>query len=299
MFRPRPRQKVLVKVKGWVASPIIYEIRFPTGDSSAFLSPFEEQRWGRWDSDSCWVLGGMITPAEINLNWLWTNGMFSQEAKDFFTSNGYVDSNDKFSLSERFHEILCGNKDNGGTSPEAWQSAQKRGFIPRSMLTYSVAQGNQWNTQQDFDTDYFNVKYVTPAMILLGQESLKYINIAYQGIRTDIQSIQNAYKMSPPSFGIPIPINVFNWNEDKVQYDGAKIISHEVCGTGGQYNIVDQYVPFQKILSSDYLIGVCTQGIIYAIPQIIKNPIPQPSNVMWYTYLINLFNNALKSFTFG
>lgn len=307
MYKPRPKTKLSVKVRGFFATPIKYEIRNPMGDWTPFLSPFQDQRFGRFDSDSCWVLGGMITPAEINLNWLWANDILSQEAKDFFISNGYVDSNGKFSLSERFHEILCGQRDNGGTSPMAWQSAQKRGFIPRSQLTYTIEQSNSFNSQEDFDNDYFNTKAITPQMIALGQQSLKYINIAYQIIGKNwtnptLDILGAALKLSPVCMGLPTPVNVLNWNNAFVQYDGATVVSHEVTGVllaSNGYGIVDQYNPFQKTLSSDYYLPLCTQGIIYAIAPAIANPIPQPTSDSMWSAIFNWLNSAFQSFSFG
>lgn len=308
MFRPRPKNKVSVKIKGWLATPIQYEVRNPTGDWTPFLSTFQDQRFGRWDSDSCWMLGGAITPCEAQMNWLWANGMFSQEAKDFFMSNGYLDGSGKFAFSERFHEILCGNKDQGGTAAEGWQSLQKRGIIPRPMLTYTVERSNQWNTQQDFDNDYFSISNVTPAMILLGQQSLEYVRFAYQTIgknwtipTPDI--FRETLKQAPLSIGIPIPINVFNWNNSFVQYDGATTVAHEVCNISlspnNEYNIDDQYNPFRKTLSADYYIPIITQGIVYPITQVSANPIPQPSNVSFWTALENWWNSAFGSFVFN
>ena len=155
MFKLRTKNKLSVKVKGIFQLPIPYERRIVGGNWSPCFGKYENQRWGEWDSDSCWCLSA-VNSAEDQIEWLWKNNMFSPEAKQFFQSNGYIDGDGDISLSERFHEILCGNRDAGGTSQEAWQSFASRGFIPRSQLTYSLQQSQQWPTQQAFDNDYFN-----------------------------------------------------------------------------------------------------------------------------------------------
>ena len=78
--------------------PIPFENRIQTGDWSAYFGHYENQRWGEWDSDSCWALSG-VNCIEDQLEWLWKNNKFSQEAKDFFTKNGYIDTDGDFSLS--------------------------------------------------------------------------------------------------------------------------------------------------------------------------------------------------------
>ncbi len=307
MFKLQQKEKVSVKVKGWWATPIQYEIRVPTANWSPFFGHYQNQRWGAWDSDSCWCLSA-INSVEDQMEWLWKNGMFSQEAKDFFTNNGYIDSDGDFSLSERYHEILCGNKDNGGSSAEAWQSFQKRGFIPRSMLTYTLEQSNQWSTKAQFVADYFNPSKVTEDMLLLGTECRKYVNIAYQTIGKNwttpsLDILNAALKQAPLCIGIPIPVDVSNWNNSIVQYDGGRSPSHEVelygIDANGEYLTFDQYLPNLKTLSANYYIPLVTQGIIYATPQVVVNPIPQPSTNGFWTTLMNMWNNAFSSFKFG
>lgn len=302
MFIPRPKQKLLSKVKGLFTKGIPYVVRVPSGNWEAYFGKYAPQKFGQWDTDSCWCLSA-VNSSEDQMEWLWMNDQFSQEAKDFFTSNGYIDSDGDFSLSERFHEILCGERDGGGTSPEAWQSFQKRGFIPRSQMSYTVEKSQSFNSQEEFDNDYFNLLAVTPAMIALGKKSLTYINISYQTIgknwtTPDKQLLQTALLQAPLNIGIAIPINVFNWNNSFVQYDGATVVAHEIELYGlddkGQRLIYDQYLPFCKTLSSDYPLPLVHQGVITST----SSPVIQPPKKT-YTLMELIYLALAKYFGFN
>ncbi len=291
VFKPRPRNSLTTALKGWFATPIQWEDRNPTSDWSPFFGKYQNQKWGNWDTDSCWCLS-VVNAAEDQLEWLHKNKMFSQDALDFFTKHGYIDSDGDFSLSERFLEIKGGRGINGGTAKLAWQLIQSWGCIPRSMLSFVNVE------------TYFNPSEVTPAMELLGEEFKKHVNTAEQKIANDKTSLRRALQQAPLTIGIPIPRNVQSWNAPFVKYDGSTVAAHEIelygINSNGEYLIFDQYEPHLKVLSSDYLLVFVTQGILYATPQATPNPIvqPPPEDVKWYTKLINQLNNALKSFYF-
>jgi hypothetical protein len=307
MFKLRNKDKLTVKTKGVgnslinILSPIPYEVRVLDGDWSGYFGKYQNQRWGLWDSDSCWCLSA-VNSAEDQLEWLWKNGMFTLEAKTFFTANNYIDSDGDFSLSERFHEILCGNLDQGGTAEEAWQSFKSRGFIPRSMLTYSLEQSGKWGTKAAFNADYFNSAAVTPTMLVLAKQSLQHISIAYQRIGKPWQTpnhqiLMAAMKQAPVNYGIPVPKNVQNWNSTNVKWDGKLAMEHEVEGyrlpDDGTYPIFDQYLPNLKILSPDYYIASAVQGIINVVQPATTNPVPQPkgeTDDTFWTWVMGWFN---------
>lgn len=300
MFLFTPNKKVSVKLKGFFMRPIQYEERVLSGDWSVYFGKYQNQKWGIFDTDSCWCLA-CINSAEDQLEWLDKNGLFSPEAINFFVTNGYKDADGDYSLSERYLEILGGNRMDGGSAPEAWQLMQKYGCIPRSDLTYSLAQVQKFSTVEATANDYFNPAAITPAMRAKGQQFLKYVNIAYQIIgknsqTPNIQILKAALKQSPVNIGIPIPANVFNWNLTNVVYDGSTAPQHEIelyhIEDDGRYAIFDQYEPHLKWLSKDYYIPLCTQGILSAVAPAAVNPVVQDS--WWnkfFTAVNNWFNN--------
>lgn len=284
MFKSRPRRKLKVTIKGLFSPSIPYEVRITDLDWTPYESDYEQQRYGSYDTNSCWCLA-TVKRLETQLNWLWAMGMFSEEAKKFFIP--YLNQNGRFAVSERLFEILGKNGDSGGTAEEAGYLMAQNGIIPRSMLAYTLQQANSWGSKQLFNQDYFNPNAVTPQMIELGKQSLRYIKIAYQKIgknwtTPDFIVLQNALKQAPPVIGIPIPNDVSKWNGTFIQYDGGKTPQHEVglykLIDDSGYPISDQYQPPYKKLSKDYYIPFCTQLVVTAIQPVAKNPIYQNMN---------------------
>ena len=311
-FHPRPRRKLSVILRSYLMnrynrlhrlgrvmgmSEIQYTINQTDGDYTSYLPSYEPQMWGKWDSDSCWMLGGFITPMEICFKWLWMNGMFSTDDKNFFVSNGLCDSFGSPAFSEQFLEILGGNGVNGGTVEEAVQLGQRYGVIPRSMLCYSQARANACQTEAQFENDYFNMAQITPAMRTLGQQFLQRISISYQRIGKIYQTpnvivLSNMIKQAP--FALGVPARSPAWNNTYVQWDGYNTLTHEVCGyKQNGYGIRDQYQPSEKTLSPDFPLLSVVQLIVNVVrPQTIS-PIPQPTSYwkQFFTNLIAWWNN--------
>jgi hypothetical protein len=293
----RTTPKLGVRVKGIFEPSITYEVREPTANWSKWFGKYENQRWEEWDSNSCWCLSS-VNCLEDQLEWLDKNGMFSAEAKAFFQSNGYIDQDGDFNISERYLEILGGNLDTGGTAEEAWQLMQNNGCIPRSMLTYTRSRADSWGTKSAFNADYFNPLAVEAYMKTLGQKFLTYVKISYQKIGVtwytpDNLALVAALKQSPLQIGIPIPKNVSWWNQVNVPYDGGRNVQHEVelygINPNGDYLIFDQYLPNLKVLDKNYYIPFCTQGVISAVAPAAVNAIPQPTTY-WQQFFQGLFH---------
>ncbi len=302
MFKLNYKNKLSVKLKGLFSSSIPFEIRVSDSNWSPYFGKYENQKWGAYDSESCWCLSS-VNSFEDQMEWLWKNNKFSQEAKDFFTNNGYIDSDGDFSLSERFHEILDGNFLNGGTPEEAWQSFASNGMIPRSMLTYSVEQANKWVNPSQFAQDYFNPLAVTQQMKDLGNKFRNYITIQFQTIGTPWTTptpavLRKALQQAPINIGISCPIvNVYNWNNTFVQYDGGRTPQHEVelyaLDSNNAYQIFDQYLPNLKTLSSDYYIILCHQGIVNAVASALVVVSPDPTLPNQATFWAKFWANVL------
>ncbi len=313
MFKLRQRRKASTVVKGIFGKSIPYEVRVSDGNWSAFFGKYMNQRWGVFDTDSCWCLGGAVNEAEDQLEWLWKQGMFSAEARAFFTNNGYIDSDGDFSLSERFLEIKGGNRQQGGTSEEAWQLIESWGCIPRSMLTYTDAQVQKLgNNIQAVSKDYFNPAAVTPAMEALGRQFKKYVAVNDQRIgklwiTPDKEVLRAALRQGPLAIGVPIPYagSVCLWNQAWVRYNGARSMDHEVelyaIDSMGQYLIFDQYEPHLKILSADYYIPSVVQGVLNAVTPVAVSIVPQPSSYLqaFWTAVNDFWNGRYNPFPVG
>lgn len=293
-------------VKG--ITPIKYEVRFPTGDSSSCFGDIitEPQKFGPWDTDACWDASPYKGTVDMQCNYLISIGAFTPAAMAFFKNPipsrpdiSYLDAAESMKTSEMFSEILGKNMDNGGTAVEAENLFQEYGCIPWSLLHYSDAQAWKWQTKAQFNADYFNPKNVTIDMITLGRQFLMYVNIAFQrigivGITPAIEILQAALKQGPLQVGVAIDTNPNLWNQTVVPAPNNKVMAHEITlykiNPTGSYAIVDNYAPFLKSLASNYPLLAVLQGVVTAIPNK-PSPVPQnaPSN-SFYQAVIGWWN---------
>lgn len=303
MFKLNTTKGIYETVREMAVTPIQYEVRIPDGNWYPYFGHYENQKWGAYDTDSCWALSA-INCLEDELEWLWKNGQFGQEAKDFFTKNGYIDADGDFSLSERHLEIMSGMRDNGNNQMNAWILMQQWGAIPRSMLVYTQEEAQKCPNREAFLTDYFDESYITTEMYTLGQEFLKYVNLSRQWIGTPWTTpskdiLRAALKQAPLQIGVPVPKGISKWNSPFIQYDGGTTADHAIelyaIDDNGEYLIFDQYEPHIKTLSSDYYIPFVTQGIATAVPSAAPNPVVQDaaSDSFW-TKVMNWFNGIMS-----
>jgi hypothetical protein len=282
-FYKIPRRKIKTVIKGIISSSIPYIIRVPNNDWSKYMPIYENQKWGNYDSDDCWCLSS-IQNFTFQMNYLLKNNLFSIEALNFFNSNGYI-INGIFQFSELYHEILCGNLNNGGTSEEAWQSFASRGMIPRSMLNYSEAMASDDTNIQVFITEYYDKSRITPAMKSLANQFLQYVNIQSIPINPNLSNINYYLQQSPINIGIPV--NPYQWNQVNVPTNTSSNICHEVVYyksmPDNSLPINDQYQPNPKILGAGYYIGVATLGVVTPIQYLVTyNPPSATLNMSQY-----------------
>lgn len=283
------------KVKG-INSDIPYVIRIsstPPDWSPTFTKvDFEEQRFGLNDSDDCWEWSG-VEDLSFQSTLFMDLKQLSPEAMNFLVSNGYFNSQGQLSLSRRFLAILSERKDDGGDSAIFWETFAEYGMIPRSMLDFTPTQADNYRPQ--FVEDFYNPSAITPAMIELGKQFLRYFASDYEfvgredGITPDAPSLIASLYQSPLQCAIPIPKDVSAWNNTLVSYDGTLGCSHEVVlykvdFTGNPeypYFIYDQYFPNLKQLSKDYLLYRVTNAvvtpIIGSVADVPSDAIPYPS----------------------
>lgn len=306
MFRLENKYRVGEKVRGIFSTPIQYEVRVPESDWSKYFGKYQNQKWEAWDSNSCWCLSA-VNCAEDQLEWLWKNKMFSQEAKDFFVRNDYIDSEGDFSCSERYLEILSGVHDDGNDQMEAWKLMQKYGLIPRKDLTYSADKAKGYVSKSAFNADYFNSQAIIQEMRDKGQKFLTYVNIARQTIgktwtTPDVLILKAALKQAPLQIGVPVPTFVQVWNSNYVSYAGEKSADHAIelygINGNGDYLIFDQYMPNLKVLSKNYYLPFVTQGILTAVQPQSLNPIPQDQkkNDFWtgvFHWFMGIFDSKV------
>ena len=183
-----------------------------------------------FDTDECSELSP-IKALEAQCNWLKSLGLFSQEALNFFTTNNYFDASGNFSFSDEFNAILDGTSINGNSPWALVESVRTQGVIPRPMLEMTLEESQVYNSQEEQDSAYYSQSRITPAMITLGLQSLKYISLANQWINngdgnTPMSTLTYYQKQAPLIIGVPIPADVSQWNSGVVKWDGGKQLQH-------------------------------------------------------------------------
>ncbi len=271
IVQPRDRNDF---VKG-VTISIPYEIRRIDGDWSEDFGTYQPQRYGQWDSNCCWCLSG-INSIEDQCNFLKRRGDFKKEALDWFTQNGYFDSQDNFAFSEQFIEILSGYGSGGGSQWHFWELVAQYGLLPRKDLTYVVPNPPE-QSRIEFDKKYFNINQITETMRAKALKCLDYIQIQYQWIGKDNETpsydeLQTALKQSPLHIGIPVCMETYN--SGNVKSCGLTKVAHavelyKIESDSGIRRFFDQYEPHLKTLEQSYPIPYVTQGIVSAVPIVV------------------------------
>lgn len=260
-------------LKGIFSSDIPYEVRVPSGDSSPFFGNYVGQKYGSYDTNTCWDFS-LTEIIETQLAIERSLKRFSDDDIAWFKEKGYIDEDGDFYLSRRWIAILSGVKDNGNDQAIGWILAAKYGMIPFKMLPFELADLQGVNNRTDFINKYFSLDSITPEMIATGKEFLKRVKIQSEELGTrwnprTPDMLSNALLQA--SLQVGIPVNPSTWNNSTVNWDGSKKVVHSAefykysPGTSFPYHTYDSYEPHLKELSSDYYIPLITRGIVTAI----------------------------------
>lgn len=250
-----------------ISSNIEPIINVQDGNWTQWLPTNEPQKY-KFDTNECTQLSA-INICETQMNWLKFEEKFSQEALDWFTENGYFDSNGSFAFSERFAGIMSSTSINGNNIKAFWDTVRKVGLLPRTDLYYTIEQSNKFQTQEDMCKDYYNPAVITQAMKDKALKSLSYINVQYEWIsedtfQTSVAQIIEALKQAPVHIGVPVCLP--NWNLPNVPFCSSRTPAHCIElydeNSSGFWLIRDHYYPYNKALSKDYYIPQAILGVI-------------------------------------
>lgn len=249
------------------------------GDSSPYFGNFESQKYGNWDSESCWDYSA-IEIFETRLEMLWKLNLLSQADKDWLGTNGYVDEDGDIYLSRRWIATISGVKQNGNYTINFWNLAKGIGLIPNKILPFTTTD------------DFFNPACLTNEMYALAEQFTKRFTIEAQevtgGFVKDIaQDLSKYLKEGSVQLSIPMPYNAFDWNNVLINYPvGNTQTQHAVeCykfDPTSQYPvfIYDTYNPHLKQLSADYLIPRYNRVHIFPVnpprPPVVPVETPKP-----------------------
>lgn len=278
--------------------PIPPPIILPGGDWNKYRSAYQTQLL-KFETNGCSQISVITRCLEMYCNFLMATGKFSKDDIAFFEAAGYLDQNYLFSFSWEFNAILDGTSINGNLAQNAWKSVQTRGIIPLSMLQMTTADSQVFNSEAEQDATFYSMSRITPAMINLGQEFLKRVQIWWGWIGDattpiSIQTFQKALETAPIQFVLPIPSPTELWNEINVPYTGSTVLAHCDCcykideTQNFPYFIDDSYQPELKQLAENYYIPVALQGIILPIESTIggtDQPVSDHTNITFIDIL--------------
>ncbi len=260
-----------------INSPIVPVINIASGDWSDFLPTNEPQKYA-YDTDECTQLSG-INSIETQFNWLYKTGKMSAECYDWFKNNGYIDANGNFAFSERFSGIKSGTTINGNSPWAFWLALKANGVLPRADLNYTLAQSQQFVTQEAMCADYYNPAAITQAMTDKALASRQWFLPMFEWLgiefnsQTPSDAIDTALKQAPVHIAVPVCIP--GWNNINIPFCAGQEANHAIMvykdNQDGTRNIRDHYVPYDKALSKGYYIPQAILGVITLIP-----PIPTP-----------------------
>lgn len=231
------------------------------------------------DKENC-ITESFCQCCEVDLIYQIDNKLLPQTHLDFLEQGGYYDENGKINFSIKFSSILNGTTLAGNSCNIVAASGRQYGLIPAKMLP-NTADTQDW-------ADYYNKAQITPEMLAMGQQFLKYFTIMYQWIYTgggDRNGVENAVlekaiSAAPIQFVTPI---CPSWDDPLVTSCGQ--INPQHATSALEYHaddtsvILDHYGPYIKTLAGDY-------PIPYAMQFFCK-----PKDLTSFTYI---FNNDLK-----
>lgn len=286
--------KAKAKVKGIFSPPDMpYTPLIEDGNSAPYFGTYEGQRYGQWDTNSCWDFSAAEL-VETRLHMLRDMNLIPADTLKWLNDNGYTDSDGDFYVSRRWIAILSGVKSNGNNQLNFWKIARISGIIPNSMLPYSVADASKWITRQQFDNDYFNPSVITPAMRAMGQEFLKRFSIGAVNIGNDSNTLLTYLKEGSLQVGHPVPQDG-TWNRQFVDTPPGRIIADHATelynfDSTQQYPYFDydSYNPHLKQLAKDYPLLFVTRVRIWPLQLPSPAPInPKPVFSLWMRMWFN------------
>jgi len=224
----------------------ISPIPVTNGDWTKWLPTDERQAFRFFDTMAC-VTFSALNSIETYLNWLIDTKKLTPEQVGFLTS-GYLDSNGKVNLSDRFTAKMSGTQKNGNYLISVADSIRNHGVLPES----------DWQGSDTFEWDTYYAE-IPQALKDKAKKFTEYFEVMYEWINPTpgenlfnrikqeltVSPIQIAAPTCPPWGGTaPIPPC------------GKTAASHAtmIYSTSDSIKDLDHYDPYKKLLTPDYTI---------------------------------------------
>lgn len=220
-----------MKTTDWVVgstSPLAYKINNPTGNWKPYIPPAERQSGRLFDTMAC-VTFSLLNCIEMQLK--------------FYGSD--------INFSDRFIAKMSGTTPQGNYTNKVADTFRKLGDVLEARYG--------WNTET-FDWNTFYAE-ISQEIIDEASKILTNYDIAYEYVPANKQDLIKHLKHSP----IQILVGTCpSWNTGRVKACSMQP-NHAVALTGivnDNYEILDHYAPFEKVLDPDYIIFSALKIII-------------------------------------
>jgi len=194
-------------------------------------TPEEQANMFVFDTKACATFS-FHNVIETWLRWAIANGKLNAAQLDFLKTRGYMDASGNVNFSDKFIAILSGTTQNGNTLQRVCETGHNVGLIPESVLP--------WKGETTWEA-WHNPQQITPAMLALGKEFLKYFEIQFEMAFFDeeksfpketIEKIEKSLQQAPLQVAIPRPA-----------YHAIEMTRME---NKKGYTLFDSYKPFRR-----------------------------------------------------
>ena len=243
----------------------------PSGNWDGYFHFQESQKINGFETDDCAVFE-FQQRFDAFMDFLIATGQIPQYALEYFTANGYMDSENSddgrphFHTSERYVAVLTGNGQNGNSFQDCYNVFAKYGMIPWGDFPF------------DASVTTPELYFVQPsaAMITKGQALLAYMGgknalqyhwiFANQNSTCPFSTLDQARQLAPIGIGVAVATN---WNQEEpspvpeigTPIQHAMANTSHVSGAPGE-RVLDHYVPFTKYLVPGYPIPFVSQFVL-------------------------------------
>lgn len=248
-------------------SGIEYQVLEESGNWLQYHGAGERQHGVYFDSMAC-VTFSALNSIEMQINRLIIKKLLSVETLQALQNLGYLNDNGLFNVSDRFTAKISGTTRAGNYLTKVWDSVRNDGLIPQTKYDFP----NDQRTPV-FDWDNFYAE-IDQSLKDLAPEIFKYFSFSYEWVYTNSgmtpgqkrDLILKHLKHAPLQIAAPV---CRGWNEgDKtaVPYCDINQPQHATVITkvndDGLYLDFDSYIPYTKILASDYPILYIMKGVV-------------------------------------
>lgn len=258
-------------------SPIQFKA-VTSGDWTSHLYFNELQKINDFETNGC-VLFTAQESFDAQMDVIWPT--LPQSVQQQITDMGYLDIGTDgklhFHSSPRFLQVLAGNGFNGNSLQDPWDVMRKYGVLPWKDLPFdaSITQAEYLNPIPQASLD----KAAQFLNLMGGKNAIQYHWIVDNGANNPAL-MSEARQQSP--LCVSVYCNDFSWN-----FPVPEVVEGTPCHSIQNYNstsageqVLDHYLPFDKLLVPAYPIPYVMQGVVNFIAPVEQEIVNETATVV-------------------